>query len=296
MADPRFIAARRICRRHARSFYTASIFLPRRKRGAAYAVYAFCRLLDDATDLSPDPQTTAAQIDRSTTLLDDIYAGGDGPSNNDESSLAIRAFAVTVRAYDIPRQYFTDLADGCRMDLTINRYNSWDDLQTYCYRVAGVVGLIMCRVFGLSDSSAQSHAIEMGKAMQLTNILRDVKEDLDRGRIYLPAEDMARFNVTETNLAAGLVNEDFMNLMRFEIERARAMFNDAATGLSALPPDGSRGTAAAMTVIYAGILGAIERQRYDVFTRRAHLGLFAKLARLPKARRLIRHGNDGAVF
>jgi len=292
-----FDAARAICRRHARSFYFSSFFLPKPKRDAAYAVYAFCRLLDDATDEATNDSEVEKQIDRFCGLLDAVYCGReiepfDGSS---ESRLAMSAFAATVGAYNIPQNYFLEIAEGCRMDLTVNRYETWEDLRKYCYRVAGVVGLIMCRIFGLSDPAAEKQAVLMGEAMQLTNILRDVKEDYSRGRIYLPLEDLAKFGYSQTDLAGDVVNESFRNLMRFEIHRARSLFHAGAEGLCQLPNDGSRFTATAMGVIYAGILRAIERQNYDVFSQRARLSLPQKLLRLPAARRLSRRTPDGPL-
>ncbi len=261
-----FDAARAICRRHARS------------------------LRDDATDEATNDSEVEKQIDRFCGLLDAVYCGReiepfDGSS---ESRLAMSAFAATVGAYNIPQNYFLEIAEGCRMDLTVNRYETWEDLRKYCYRVAGVVGLIMCRVFGLTEPAAEVQAVLMGEAMQLTNILRDVKEDFDRGRIYLPLEDMSRFEYSERDLAAGVVNRQFVQLMQFEITRARELYRTGAEGLIHLADDGSRFTATAMGVIYAGILGAIERQRYDVFRRRARLTLPRKLLRLPAAKRLSR--------
>ncbi len=299
MPDPDpFAAARAICRRHARSFYFSSFFLPKQKRDAAYAVYAFCRLLDDATDegeAGGDGPASEATIARFRSVLDDAYTGQMNEPHDSESGLALRAFAITVKKYDIPRTYFEDVADGCRMDLTVTRYQTWDDLRVYCYRVAGVVGLVMCRVFELTDKSAEKQAVLMGEAMQLTNILRDVGEDFGRGRIYLPAEDMARFGVTEAGLAAGTVDDRFRALMRFEIDRARQLYRDGAAGLIGLPDDGSRFTAAAMGVIYAGILSAIERQGCDVFAHRARLSTTQKLLRLPGARKLARRRPDVQV-
>ncbi len=276
-----FDAARAICKRHARTFYFASVFLPRAKREAAYAVYAFCRLLDDAAD-------TGGDLFVFDKALDAAYAGSAAEVGNEQERLALIAFGETVRRYDIPKRYFDDLAAGCRMDLTVNRYATWDELRVYCYHVAGVVGLIMCRVFGLADPAAERQAVVMGEAMQLTNILRDVGEDRSLGRIYLPGEDLARFGYGEAELMAGVVNEPFRQLMRFEVERARSLYRDGAAGLAALADDGSRFTASAMGVIYAGILGAIERQGYDVFARRARLSTTQKLLRLPAARRVAR--------
>lgn len=278
-----FDAARRICRKHARSFYFASFFLPKPKRNAAYAVYAFCRLLDDAVDNNPGHEE--AGIVEFESTLEQIYKDSP-PNGDDEQSQALRAFHVTVHEYDIPKRYFLELAHGCRMDLTISRYETWADLEKYCYHVAGVVGLIMSCIFGPIDEPTQRQAILMGNAMQLTNILRDVKEDFERGRIYLPQEDLSRFRIDEKALANASVTEDFRNLMRFEIDRARSLYRDGAQGLCKLADDGSRTTACAMAVIYAGILTAIEKQHYDVFSRRAHLTFLQKIARIPRSRRL----------
>ncbi|MGA2498012.1 MAG: phytoene/squalene synthase family protein [Tepidisphaeraceae bacterium] len=288
-------AARIICGRHARSFYFASFFLPQPKRNHAYAVYAFCRLMDDAIDVPITGSCCEGELDRRFDLLrqrlDDIYAGRLAEPGDDEASLALHAFAHTVECCAIPMHHFLDLAEGCRMDLTITRYATWADLERYCYLVAGVVGLIMCRVFDLRREEAQKQAVTMGNAMQLTNILRDVKEDWNRGRIYLPKEDLDRFGCTERDIAAGVVTDGFRKLMRFEIERARALYHAGAEGLCHLPSDGSRFTASAMAVIYSGILDAIERLHCDVFSARAHLKTWQKILRLPRAMRLCRREN-----
>ena len=283
-----FAAARAICAEHARTFYFASKFLPRPKREAAYAVYAFCRLLDDAAD-------TGGDLSAYDQALAAAYAGEAPPVADERARLALVAFAETVRRYDIPRRYFDDLAAGCRMDLTVTRYATWDALRVYCYHVAGVVGLVMCRIFGLGEESAERQAVVMGEAMQLTNILRDVGEDRTLGRVYLPAEDLARFGYAEADLMAGVVDDRFRALMRFEVDRARGLYRDGAAGLAAVADDGSRFTAAAMGVIYAGILGAIERQGYDVFGGRARLSTPRKLLRLPAARRVARRRAGEAV-
>jgi len=297
METAAFAAARAICRRHARSFYFSSFFLSKPKRDAAYTAYAFCRLLDDATDEAPNAMEVELQISRFCEVLAAIYAG-EKPvlaGASEEAQLALAAFSITVKQHQIPQEYFAEIAAGCRMDLTIMRYETWDDLRKYCYRVAGVVGLIMCRVFELHESSAEAQAVLMGEAMQLTNILRDVKEDFARGRIYLPLEDLRRFGYTEQHLADGVVNDSFRELMRFEIDRARQLYRAGAEGLRHLPDDGSRFTATAMGVIYAGILRAIERANYDVFASRARLSLPQKLLRLPAAWRVSRSRGDQLV-
>lgn len=312
-----FLAARDVCRRHARSFYFASHFLPAEKRYAAYAVYAFCRMVDDAVDRVEDedddgnrdgsareaasgrpPADRAARVSdalaRFERTLDDVYVRPPAfPDTPAEPTLALYAFAVTVRRYGIPQQHFRELAAGCRMDLTVSRYSTWADLERYCYRVAGVVGLIMCPIFGLTHPAAERQAVMMGNAMQLTNILRDVGEDWGRGRLYLPREDLDRFGYTEADVAGRVVDDRFRRLMRFEVDRARSLYRRGADGLCHLPADGSRLTASAMAVIYGGILGAIERQGCDVYRSRAHLSTARKLGRLPEAAKLARrdHGD-----
>lgn len=312
-ADERaFHAAREICRRHDRGFYFACFFLPRPKRDAAYAVYAFCRMIDDAIDVPAeepqrDPTVVGGSCCGSSGLearlamfhdrLDEIYANSLLPPepHTDESSAALYAFAQTVHRYSIPKEYFLDLAEGCRMDVTIKRYATWASLERYCYHVAGVVGLIMCGVFGLTNSDAVRQAILMGNAMQLTHILRDIREDYQRGRIYLPQEDLARFGYSEKDLARGLVNDRFIELMKFQVARARRMYREGAEGLCWLASDGSRLTASTLAVSYAGILDAIERQNYDVFSGRAHLTTLQKFRRLPGAWRLARRADGEAL-
>ena len=309
-----FAAARDICREHARSFYFASFFLPSPKRDAAYAVYAFCRMIDDAIDVPEDqplvgsgvrrthPAISLPQIDEQqarggcaldqletrlellSDRLDEIYEDRlELPAIESRSPQqhALAAFAHTVRVYEIDKQYFLDVATGCRMDLTIKRYADWPALENYCYHVAGVVGLIMSCIFGLQHSDAKRQAVEMGNAMQLTNILRDLREDFDRGRIYLPHDEMKRFGYSESDLSTGVVNDAFRELMTFQIARARELYQSGAEGLCWLAGDGSRLTASTMAVIHSGILDAIEAQRYDVFTRRARLNTAQQFARIP---------------
>lgn len=289
MKDPRYLAAREICKHHARSFYFASFFLPSEKRYAAYAVYAFCRLLDDAVDENPGKEREGIEQFQST--LDAVYRGEPISLPSQQQLLAIQAFAETAKRYAIPKAYFLDLAQGCRMDLQITRYQTWADLEKYCYHVAGVVGLIMSCVFGLSNDAAQQQAVQMGNAMQLTNILRDVKEDWDKGRVYLPQEEMSRFGYSNHDIERGMVNDSFKDLMRFQIARARSLYQSGSQGLQYLENDGSRLTASAMAAIYSGILDAIEEQRYDVFKKRASLSTLQKFARLPFAWRM----NTGRV-
>ena len=174
------------------------------------------------------------------------------------------------------------------MDLTVSRYATWSSLERYCYHSAGVLGPVMSCVFGVTHSGAAGQAIKMGTAMRLTGILRDLKQDFERGRVYLPLEDLAAFRYSERDLAAGVVNENFRELMRFETARARRLYREGAEGLCWVAGDGSRLTASTMVMVHSGILDAIERQGYDVFGRRAALTTGQKLRRLPMAWRVAR--------
>ncbi len=268
-------------RRHARSFYFASPFLPRNKRRHAFAVYALCRRLDDAVDEAPNPLAAQAAVATFEAMLDDVYA--DRSLDDD----VLEAARQTVAECDISRELFVDLARGVEADLTVDRYGDWQMLERYCYLVAGVVGLMMCGVFDVRDPAARPHALAMGNAMQLTNILRDVKEDWQRGRLYLPAEDLQRFGVTRGDIDAMTsgrpVTDGFRRLMTFEISRARKLYADGYAGLGYIKPDGGRQTAAVMAHVYGGILDAIERGGYDVFASRRRLPFPRKLLRVPAA-------------
>jgi phytoene synthase len=266
-------ACRSITRHYARTFYFASQTLPSAVRPHAYAVYGFCRWADNLVDDAPDVAEATRRVAHARTVLDRAY--GDGPAPP-----ALLAFRRTVRARSLPRDLFDALLDGMAMDLTIARYATFADLDLYCYRVAGVVGLMMTRVFGYRDERCFPSAVALGRAMQLTNILRDVREDLDRGRIYLPQDELARFGVTEDQLRRGERDDRFRNLMRFQIARARASYADSDAGVPDILGWSCRLTVRVMGRLYAGILDAIEAADHDVFTRRAHVPTAGKLARL----------------
>lgn len=267
----------RLCREstrhHARSFYFASHALPLGKRRAAYAVYAFCRHADDLLD-ERDVQAPDGQVAYEAelgALLDRLYAG-------EETALPFGpAFNDTVVRYRIPREPFVDLIRGVCLDERPIRIRNWEELRHYCYHVASVVGLVMCPILGLRDPAAEAQAIELGIAMQLTNILRDVREDLERGRVYLPADELARHGVTEDDLAQHRVTPQFVELMKFQIARARDFYRRSEAGIPALAPDGSQLTVWLMRMVYGGILEEIERQSYDVFSRRAAVSTPRKL-------------------
>lgn len=270
--------ARAVTARHAKSFYFASALLFGHRRKAAFALYAFCRHLDDLVDApkTVDPKPALA---RARAGLAGLYDGApvdelELPASPEE----LMALRDTVRRYDVPLHALVDLLAGMEMDLTLHRYRTWDELELYCYRVAGTVGLMMAPVLGCRDSNALPYAADLGRAMQLTNILRDVREDLGRGRVYLPAEELAAFQLTVADLEAGTVDDRFRAFMRWQIHRARAYFQRGEAGIGALSGFGSQATVRTMSRVYAGILDAIEAADYDVFSARAHVPFARKLS------------------
>ena len=261
---------RRMTRHSAKTFSFASHALPRATRAHAHAVYGFCRWADNGVDDARDLAEASTRLAQARRVLDLAHSSDPLPPG-------LHAFRETIRACAIPRHLFDDLLDGMAMDLTITRYPDFPALERYCYRVAGVVGLMMTHVFGYRDRRCFPHAVALGTAMQLTNILRDVAEDLGRGRIYLPQDEVAAFGVTEAQLAGGIVNDNFRALMRDQIARARRVYAAAEAGISDLVGASSRLTVRLMGRLYAGILTAIERQDYDVFSSRAHVPTAQKL-------------------
>jgi phytoene synthase len=262
--------ASELTRSQARNFSYSFWFLTPERRRAIAAVYAYSRRLDDQVDEAVEGRAgrTAARagLDRLRGLLRD--PGGDplGPALQD-----------TIRRFGIPLEPFQELIAGMEMDLEVTRYATFDDLRTYCYRAASTVGLICIEIFGNDGPEARQPAIDLGIAMQLTNVLRDIPEDLRRGRIYLPAEDLARFGYPEEELARHTVNEPFRRLMAFEVARAREHFARAEALLPHLSPE-SRRCPALLARFYQAILGEIERAGHDVFRRRPCLSLPRKLA------------------
>jgi phytoene synthase len=261
---------RRITREYARTFYFASHCLPRATRRHAYAVYGFCRWADNAVDEARSLDDARRRVDHARAVLDLACTDHPAPAG-------VASFRHTLREWSIPRGLFDALLDGMAMDLTIDRYADFAALELYCYRVAGVVGLMMTHVFGYRNERCLPRAVALGRAMQLTNILRDVGEDHARGRIYLPQDELARFGVTEGQIAAGRVDEAWRELMRFQIARARASYTEARRGIGDLATPSGRLTVRVMSRLYGGILDAIERQQYNVFQERARVSTPRKL-------------------
>lgn len=261
---------RSITRRHARSFYFASFALPQEKKAAAYAVYAFCRHADDVMDRSPDPARAPAVLAGLRGELDRLFAGE--LTGHDFAPALVEA----IRRFNLALEPFVELLNGVGQDEGRVRMRDWSALRAYCYQVASVVGLIMARIFELKSEAAEQHAIELGIAMQLTNILRDVGEDLESDRIYLPAAELARFGLDESNLRTRTVTPAFVAMMKAQIQRARGYYRRSETGIPMLADDGSQYSVWLMRMIYGGILPEIERNGYDVFQRRASTSALAK--------------------
>ncbi|MFA5350469.1 MAG: phytoene/squalene synthase family protein [Candidatus Omnitrophota bacterium] len=265
-----FQEAKKITKKFAKTFYTASLFLPEEKKYASYAVYAICRLSDEAVD-----DLACSDREKSLQRLESKISASYTEKHFEEPLLA--AFSQTVNKYKIPGEYFASLIKGMRMDLELKRYASFTLLYEYCYRVAGVVGLIMLKIFGYKNSSAEENAIKLGVAMQLTNILRDINEDLGRGRIYLPLDEMAKFNITERQLSEGRINKNLKDFLRFQISRCRKFYSDSLEGVKLINSPFCRFVVLCMKEIYAGILEKIEENNYNVFTVRAHVSKLRKI-------------------
>lgn len=270
-----FDECREYTRTFAKSFYFSSYLLPKEKRAAAYAIYTFCRYADNIVDGNfSDPSfDTRSKFIPVMNFLDEIYSASDVNNKLINNS----AFARTVMKYQIPRKYFDDLIDGVCMDTEHKRYNTFAELENYCYKVASVVGLIMTEIFGYSHKAALPYAVYLGKAMQLTNILRDIKEDHRMGRIYLPADELKCFEYTEEDIARGNMNENYAMMMRFNIDRARAYYELSTHGFPYLTNDGSRTTVVLMYKIYSRILNEIEAYGYDVYSGRRFVSTAEKL-------------------
>jgi len=275
------------CRRQARAaasnFYYAFYMLPRPKRDALCALYAFMRLVDDVSD-TPEKNVAAdgvsakrAGLARWRVLLDQAVAG------DTSGHPILPAFADTVRRYAIPPRYFHDLISGAEMDLTETRYLTFERLREYCYRVAGTVGLTCLHVFGFKDAHAPELAEQLGIAFQLTNIIRDVGGDLAMRRIYLPADEMARFGCSPEELARGAVTPAVRELLRAQAQRAWQFYGQGAGLLRRVDRD-SRPALWALVRIYSTLLARIEERDFDVFSSRVRLSAAEKARILLRAR------------
>jgi 15-cis-phytoene synthase len=257
---------RLVARRRAKNFYYSFLLLPREKRDAMCAIYAFMRYCDD---LSDEPGATREPLDRWREALDHAMEGRyDGHP-------VLPAFHDTVRRYGISKLYFIAMIDGVSSDLEPRQIETFSDLWLYCWRVASSVGLTTIHVFGFDSPAALPLSESCGVAFQVTNILRDIREDLERGRVYLPVEDLQRFGVTVEALKAGKRTPEFLELMRFEAARARELYEQSRPLIGMIHAE-SRPSLWALIEIYSSLLRKIEASGYDVLSRRISLSTVEK--------------------
>jgi phytoene synthase len=261
---------RRVAQRSGTNFYWSFVFLPRERREAMYSVYAFCRFADDIADEDGLPRDKAVRL---SAWREELARAYDGRATH---PITVR-LASAVRRFGIPRAHLEAIIDGVEMDLSRRRYETIDDLLVYCDRVASAVGLVCIEIYGYRNASARTYAVHLGRALQLTNILRDVAGDAANGRVYLPAADMARFGVTEADLGGGRVTPGLRDLLAFEADRAYGYYRSARAHLA---DEDRRDLYAAETIgtIYERILDDLVRHGYDVFGHRAAVGRVRKLA------------------
>ncbi|MEN9282323.1 MAG: hypothetical protein RL594_1258 [Bacteroidota bacterium] len=284
---------RRVTKTHAKTFYAASHFVPAEKRNACYAVYAFCRYVDDIVDVAMERGDVTREdavrlVEQWRSEVGDVYTG-QRTVTSDASDLAYQdraavllAWEDTLQTYHIPRNLPEELIEGVLMDTTITRFATYQELEVYCYKVASVVGLMTSEIFGYSSPEALSYAVDLGIAMQLTNIIRDVKEDALRGRIYLAQEDMMNYNVSEDDILSSRYGPNVRDLVAEYIRRADALYQKADTGIAMLESS-SMVTVLLMSRNYQKILRVVESMDYNVFARRASIGLVQKLLAVPSA-------------
>jgi len=267
--DRAYDECRRLNAEHGRTYYLATLLLPSHKRPAVHALYAFARYADDIVDVGDSsPADTRARLDR----LEAAFFDG---SDDHPVVMAVRD---TVQRWHIPLDLFSAFFASMRMDLDVSEYATWEDLCDYMHGSAAVIGLQMLPILeplpGMSTVAAP-YAADLGRAFQLTNFIRDVGEDLRRGRVYLPKEDLAAFAVARADLESGVVTSDARRLLAFEVQRARELFRRAEPGIRLLHPT-SRDCIRTALTLYRGILDEVERNDYAVLDRRAQVGVMRR--------------------
>lgn len=270
MPDTSFIESaaaycRKLTTRSKSNFYYAFLFLPRERREALEAVYAYCRLVDDVVDEDATVEKKLEGIARWRRELDSVYSETE---SKDPVSARLQA---AVRRFGIRREDMEAVIDGCAMDIEKTRYATWEELRLYCYRVASAVGLMCVEIFGYTPSQVEAvrrYAVDLGIALQLTNILRDVAEDARRGRIYLPADELRAFGVSDDELTSGTRSPAYLKLMQFQAARARSHYLRARAAIGTYERS-KLVIAEIMGDIYYALLEEIEARRFNVFGDKA---------------------------
>ena len=251
------------------SFYYSFMFLPANRRRAITALYAYCREVDDVVDECQDPQIAATKLAWWRTELDRLYAGR--PEHP-----VTQALLPVLAEFNLPQEQLLEIIDGMEMDLQQSRYLDFTALTLYCYRVASVVGLLAAEIFGFQERGTQKYAHDLGMAFQLTNIIRDVGEDARRGRVYLPLDELKRFNVPLADILNSTYSDNFRKLMEFQIERAEQYYAQAMSQLPAVDRKTQR-PGLVMAAIYRTVLDEIKRDGCQVLTQRTSLTPLRKL-------------------
>ena len=273
------------------SFYFSFLFLEPEEKQAMITLYAFCREIDDVVDECSDPGVARTKL---AWWRDEIARTFAGSPQHPVG----KALQAIIARYDLPQEYFLEIIDGMEMDLDYNAYRTFKELSLYCYRAASVVGLMAAEIFGYENRRTQKYAHDLGLAFQLTNILRDVAEDARRGRVYIPEEDMSRFNVSRDDITHGRFSDNMRDLLKFESERAKQFYHQAFDHL----PDEDRyrqRSGLIMAAVYQALIQAIEDNGYQIFEQRINLSPPRKMyiawqtARREKRRYLDRETSTG---
>lgn len=251
------------------SFYYSFLFLPPEQRKAITALYAFCREVDDIVDECTDTTIAAAKLQWWRETMENTFQGQ--PEHPVQHALA-----HTIKHFNLPLKYFLEIIEGMAMDLSIHRYPSFNELSLYCYRAAGVVGLMAAEIFGYDDQDALKYAHNLGLAFQLTNILRDVREDAERDRIYIPQDELERFGVTEQDILSFKDTEALHELLKFQAQRAHQYYEKAYSYLAEKDRYNQR-SGLIMAAIYREVLYTIEKENYSVMRGRISVSPFKKL-------------------
>lgn len=267
-----FDHVRQLTAQWAKSFYFSARFFPKEKRWATYAVYGFCRYSDNLIDnpRNRPKQQLISEVACFRRELRLAYRWGESEHP------ILKPYILVAKKYGIPIEYPLDLLKGVEMDIEATRYQNFDDLYVFCYRVASVVGLMMTHIMGYKDDRAFEYAEKLGVAMQLTNILRDVKEDKEMGRIYLPLDELQQFGLTEADVLNENFNDQFRRLIKFQVDRAHQYYLEAQAGIPMLNTD-SQFAIYSASKIYQGILRKIEARGYNPFLGRVYVPFGKKL-------------------
>ena len=251
------------------SFYYSFFFLPARRRKAITALYAYCREVDDVVDETPDPRIAELMLSEWRTEIERLFSGSP-------QHLVTQALLPYLEEFDLQKPLFLEIIAGMEMDLLQTRYTDFEALSQYCYRVASVVGLLSARIFGQKDEKTSEYAELLGKAFQLTNICRDIAEDAARGRIYLPQDELTRFDVSEHDILDAHHSENFKQLMLFQVERANDYYAKAMESLPTIDKKSQR-PGLIMAAIYYDILRQIKQSPDLILSRRLSVSLWRKL-------------------